>query len=133
MRIHIKQARPVDLNDAICHAVELDAFNSAERHYVEDMGYLKEASQPLKADNDTVSSLLKLVRNMLEDMKSIKWAVANSKSTKRQRAITFNFYKKKGHVKKDCYSYQIGCNARAGKQYGRPTLLLSLSQAETKC
>ena len=40
MRIRIKQSRPVDLNDAIRHAVELDAFNSAERRHVEDRGYL---------------------------------------------------------------------------------------------
>ena len=106
MRIRIKQARPVNLNDALCHAVELDAFNSAERRHVEDRGYLREASQPCKADNDTVSTFLKVVRDMQEEIKSIKGAVANSKSTKPQRAITCNFCKKKGHIKKDCYSYQ---------------------------
>jgi hypothetical protein len=28
MRLRIKQARPINLNDAIRHAVELEAFNS---------------------------------------------------------------------------------------------------------
>ena len=73
---------------------------------VEDKGYLREASQSCKTDNDTVSTLLKVVRDMQEEMKSIKGAVANSKSTKPQRAITCNFCKKKSHIKKDCYSYQ---------------------------
>ncbi|KAH3805872.1 hypothetical protein DPMN_134182 [Dreissena polymorpha] len=31
MRLRIKQARPASLNDAIIHAVELEAFNRAER------------------------------------------------------------------------------------------------------
>ena len=43
---------------------------------------------------------------MQKEMKSIKGAVANSKSIKPQRTITCNFCKKKGHIKKDCYSYQ---------------------------
>jgi hypothetical protein len=30
MRLRIKQARPINLNDAISHAVELEAFNKAE-------------------------------------------------------------------------------------------------------
>jgi hypothetical protein len=30
MRLGIKQARPVSLNDAVRHAVELEAFNKAE-------------------------------------------------------------------------------------------------------
>ena len=33
MRLRIKQSRPRDLNEAICHAVELDAFNNAESGY----------------------------------------------------------------------------------------------------
>ena len=82
------------MNDAIRHAVELDAFNSAERRHAGDRGYLREASQTCKADDDTVSTLLKVVRDMQEEMKSIKGAVANSKSTKPQRAITCNFCKK---------------------------------------
>jgi hypothetical protein len=30
MRLRIKQAKPINLNDAIRHAVELEAFNKAE-------------------------------------------------------------------------------------------------------
>ena len=105
MRIRFKQARPVDLIDAISYAMELGAFHSVEGRHVKDSGYLREASQPCKADNDTVSTLLKVVRDMQEGMKSIKGAVANSKFTKPQRAIICNFCKKKGQIMKDCYSY----------------------------
>jgi len=31
MRLRIKQARPTSLNDAVRHAVELEAFHKAER------------------------------------------------------------------------------------------------------
>ncbi|CAC5414320.1 unnamed protein product [Mytilus coruscus] len=41
MRLRIKQARPVDLNDAVRHAVELEAFNKAEITREEGKGYLR--------------------------------------------------------------------------------------------
>ena len=45
MRLRIKQARPVDLNDAVRHAVELDAFNSAERRQTGSQGYMRNVSE----------------------------------------------------------------------------------------
>lgn len=38
MRLRIKQARPKNLNDAVRHAVELEAFNRAERKHLEAEG-----------------------------------------------------------------------------------------------
>ena len=35
MRLRIKQARPANLNDAVRHAVELEAFSRAERRHLE--------------------------------------------------------------------------------------------------
>ena len=40
MRLRIKQSRPKDLNDAICHAVELDAFNNAEKRLHESNAFV---------------------------------------------------------------------------------------------
>ncbi|KAH3736115.1 hypothetical protein DPMN_042677 [Dreissena polymorpha] len=37
MRLKVKQARPLDLNDAVRHAVELEAFYSSEKHYQEQV------------------------------------------------------------------------------------------------
>jgi hypothetical protein len=45
MRLRIKQARPINLNDAIRHAVELEAFNKAELKRNEGGGYLRSATE----------------------------------------------------------------------------------------
>lgn len=41
MGLRIMQARVVDLNPAVCHAVELQAFQSAERKIQESQGYVR--------------------------------------------------------------------------------------------
>ena len=41
MRLRIKQARPTSLNMAVRHAVELEAFNKAERKHLEGEGYMR--------------------------------------------------------------------------------------------
>ena len=45
MRLRVKQARPLNLNDAVRHAVELEAFNKAERKRDDGRGYLRTTSQ----------------------------------------------------------------------------------------
>ena len=44
MRLRVKQARPSDLNDAVRHAVELEAYNRAEKKKTEGEGYLRAAN-----------------------------------------------------------------------------------------
>lgn len=44
------------MNETIRHAMELDAFNSVEKRFIEDKSNLKEASQPCEANNDTATS-----------------------------------------------------------------------------
>lgn len=41
MGLRIMQARVVDLNPAVCHAVELQAFQSAERKIQDSQGYVR--------------------------------------------------------------------------------------------
>ena len=41
MRLRIKQARPTNLNMAVRHAVELEAFNKAEKKHLEGEGYMR--------------------------------------------------------------------------------------------
>lgn len=41
MGLRIMQARVVDLNPAVCHAVELQAFQSAERKIQDSLGYVR--------------------------------------------------------------------------------------------
>ena len=45
MRLRIKQARPTSLNMAVRHAVELEAFNKAERKHLEGQGYMRATNQ----------------------------------------------------------------------------------------
>ena len=41
MRLRVKQARPANLNDAIRHAVELEAFQRAEQKCSESQGFIR--------------------------------------------------------------------------------------------
>ena len=45
MRLRIKRARPINLKDAIRHAIELEAFNKAELKRNGGGGYLKSAAE----------------------------------------------------------------------------------------
>ena len=51
MRLRIKQARPANLNDAVRHAVELEAFNRAERQHLEGQGYMRVTSEKPDEEN----------------------------------------------------------------------------------
>ena len=63
MRIRVKQARPVNLNDAIRHAVELEAYNRAEKKHIEGQGYLRTTSEAVDK-SDIKSSNFKLDEEM---------------------------------------------------------------------
>ncbi len=54
MRIRVKQSRPTNLNDAVRHAVELEAFHRAEKKKSESQGYMRSANpqETDKAQND---------------------------------------------------------------------------------
>ena len=77
MRLRVKQARPSDLNDAVRHAVELEAYNRAERRKQDGQGYLcstntKEMeTESQKADSmETLTSTLKLIQDELKSLKT---------------------------------------------------------------
>ena len=59
MRLRIKQARPRDLNEAIRHAVELEAYAKAERKDTEKKGYYRLIGNSEKTNE--LSELTKLV------------------------------------------------------------------------
>ena len=77
MRLRVKQARPSDLNDAVRHAVELEAYNRNERRKQDGQGYLcstntKEMeTESQKADSmETLTSTLKLIQDELKSLKT---------------------------------------------------------------
>lgn len=85
MRLRIKEARPTNLNGAVRHAVELEAFNKAEDKRGDCHGYIRTTvptQGKLNMDN-AVTELLKKMQSVLTDLqkeiKSLKDA-QNSKS-----------------------------------------------------
>ena len=79
IRLRVKQARPSDLNDAVRHAVELEAYNRAERKKQEGQGYLfsanaSETRSPEQNDsnNTSMESLTKTLKLIQDELKSIK-------------------------------------------------------------
>ena len=80
MRLKIEQARPVDLNDAVRHAVELEAFYRAERKQL-GLGVIQSAtncSQPNSPDlkeafstlQTSVDTMTKAMNKMMEQQKN---------------------------------------------------------------
>ena len=51
MWLRIKQARSAKLNDAVHHAVELEALNRTERHHLEGQGYMRVTSEKPSEEN----------------------------------------------------------------------------------
>ena len=45
IRLRVKQARPVNLNDAIRHAVELEAFHKTEQKHKKVRGIISDRHQ----------------------------------------------------------------------------------------
>jgi len=74
----VKQARPLSLNDAVRHAVELKAFNKAERKRDEGRGYLRSTSQTIETqecDSHTltqIKSMQTVLSELQQEVKSLK-------------------------------------------------------------
>ena len=84
MRLRVKQARPSDLNDAVRHAVELEAYNRAEKRKTEGEGYLRstnameqKTSTDSKSDSqsdkfEALTNTLQLIQKELKSLKAQK-------------------------------------------------------------
>ena len=70
MRLRIKQARPVDLNDAIRHAVELQAFQSSEVKMPETRGFVRAVEKDSPEDKSIKTD--KLLKDISETLTSLK-------------------------------------------------------------
>ena len=114
MRLRIKQARPVNLNDAVRHAVELEAYFKAEGKLRENRGYIQnvdvtERSQPKEtyAINSMLDELRQSMKQLEEKMKSIE---AKGASPHEEKTVRSNWRKNvichncggKGHLKREC-------------------------------
>ena len=70
MRLRIKQASPVDLNDAITHAVELQAFQSSEVKMQETRGFVRAVEKDSPDDKSIKTD--KLLKDISETLTSLK-------------------------------------------------------------
>lgn len=68
MRLRIKQARPKNLNDAVRHAVELEAFNRAERKHLEAEGYMRSATEKDTGQKKSLEEDLKSLQKTVSDL-----------------------------------------------------------------
>ncbi|VDI45168.1 Hypothetical predicted protein [Mytilus galloprovincialis] len=111
MRLRIKQARPSDLNDAIRHAVELEAFNKAESKRIEGQGFLRTASENRHSADNMTSQLLKTMsETLIELQKEMRDLKQNNKGRKQGGApqpCSFRCYAcdEVGHRAFNCPAY----------------------------
>ena len=99
MQLRVKQARPLNLNDAVRHAVELEAFNKAERKRDDGRGYLRTTSQANETqDYDTQTlTLITNMHTMLSELQQVK-------SLKDERLYKISAYKQNDWSKTKCFS-----------------------------
>ncbi|KAK3084984.1 hypothetical protein FSP39_022391 [Pinctada imbricata] len=126
MRIRIKQSRPKNLNEAVCLAVELDAFNSTEKRRADTVSVRaaesrvsNELSPVLKFIEETNKALTD-IRADIQSLKSNKTLgnVRNGSDSKSQGKTNLRCYycNKEGHIKKKCYAF---LNAQKKRRTGQ--------------
>ena len=90
MRLRIKQARPAYLNDAVRHAVELEAFNRAERQHLEGQGYMRVTSEKPDEENSDFQNKMETLQKTVTDLqKSFNaWKGDKPRSENKSRTIS---------------------------------------------
>ena len=67
----VLQARPSRLNDVVCHAVELEVFNRAERRHLKGKGYMSMASEKSSEENSHLEEKLKALEKRVFELQKI--------------------------------------------------------------
>ena len=83
MRLKIRQARPRYLNDAIRHAVELEAFNRAETKRVENNGFLRSLHESQGDERDSRQTMVEHLKEIKESMQELKLELNRSKDKRK--------------------------------------------------
>jgi hypothetical protein len=107
MRLRIKQARPINLNDAIRHAVELEAFNKAELKRNEGGGYLRSATE--QENKDETATLLKTMQQALTDLQKEVKGLKSKQTPRDQNLRQCHACGKPGHVARFCPRGDVTC------------------------
>lgn len=121
MRLRVKQARPADLNDAVRHAVELDAFQAADQRMHESPTYARSTHNE-DEKLDPISILTKAVVDLKEEIKVLKDEKRHTESLQsvqrrsgQKPKVVCHFCKKQGHVKANCFKYLKSLGKAASK------------------
>ncbi|XP_065923756.1 uncharacterized protein [Magallana gigas] len=106
MRIRIKQSRPRHLNDAIQLAVELEAYNRAERK-----GYARPTAPDPENDTlaKTIDALNAKIDSLQLEVKSLKrqgGGDAQLRPRAQEQQKLCYYCRKPGHIRKDCKGYR---------------------------
>jgi hypothetical protein len=134
MRLRIKQARPTNINDTVRHAVELEAFNRAEKKTLEGQGYMRTLSSKDNApenrpENQDVEDMKKSIDEIKEFIvsfgkrsyqKPLKHVPSHEGSTGNSSGTSFraNSDNKKVPEERSCYE----CGEKGHLRYNCPTL-----------
>ena len=100
MRMRVKQTRPLNLNDAVRHAVELEAVNKAEGKRDFGRGYLRSTSQTNETQECDPQTLT-LIKNMQTMLSELQQEV---KFLKDERRYKTSAYKQNDLSKTKCFS-----------------------------
>ena len=106
MRLRVKQSRPINLNDAIRHAVELEAFNKAELKREEGQGYLRATSDEGNRESE-LSSILKNMQTALTDLQKEVKTLKEAKPPQnfnRQHRGTYRGNGRPNHAGMKCFA-----------------------------
>ena len=107
MQLRIKQARPINLNDAIRHAVELEAFNKAELNRNEGGGYLRSAAE--QETKDETATLLKTMQQALTDLQTEVKGLKSKQTPRDQNLRQCHACGKPGHIARFCPRGDVTC------------------------
>ncbi|XP_062579100.1 uncharacterized protein LOC134241021 [Saccostrea cucullata] len=136
MRLRIKQARPLNLNDAIRHAVELEAFVKSDRKMFEKQTHLRpmqsektEGNKKDRSDQISTSILVELkdeIRKLLKEVNDMKTKNSQDVVYKKKVGATSNrrcyLCGSPNHFRYDCpQGYRTQQNAAAQKKYSYNT------------
>ena len=109
MRLRVKQARPANLNDAVRHAVELEAFNKAEIKRADGQGFLRQARETeISGDfSQALKELQNVVVDLQKEVRGMKGRKNTSSHSKRQsfKGICYGCGQQ-GHVAAKCPNRQ---------------------------